>query len=81
MFVPARIFSLEYIRQMLNMDDLHFVSSKKKTQFKLKSHVGPYIVNTRVETKEVDKLLKEMKFKLKFTWYYDPLGIILKMRV
>lgn len=25
-FVPARIFALEYSRQMLNMDEVHFVS-------------------------------------------------------
>lgn len=57
-FVSIRIFTLEYIRHMLNMDELHFVSNKKKTYFKLKAHVGPYIVNTRVETKEVEELLK-----------------------
>lgn len=50
-FVPIRIFSLEYSRQMLNMDEVHFVSYKKKAQFKLKAHIGPYIMNTKVAAK------------------------------
>ena len=36
-FIPMRIFSLEYIRQMINMDEIHFVAAKKKTQFKIKN--------------------------------------------
>jgi len=50
-FVPIRILSLEYSRQTLNMDELYFVLNKKKPQFKLKAHVGPYIVNTRATKK------------------------------
>jgi hypothetical protein len=29
-YVPVQIFALEYIRQMINLDDIHFVSLKKK---------------------------------------------------
>jgi hypothetical protein len=29
-YLPVRIFSLEYIRQIINSDDIHFVSLKKK---------------------------------------------------
>lgn len=36
-YVPFRIFSLEYIRSMIHMDELHFVSGKRKSQFKLKA--------------------------------------------
>ena len=28
-YLPVRIFSLEYIRQIINSDDIHFVSLKK----------------------------------------------------
>jgi hypothetical protein len=31
-YVPVRIFDLEYIRQIMNSDDIHFVSLKKKQQ-------------------------------------------------
>lgn len=30
-YVPMRIFSLEYIRQIINMDELHFISGKRKS--------------------------------------------------
>jgi len=63
------------------MDELHFFSNKKKAQFKLKESVGPYIINTKVVVKEVEGILKQMKFKPSFTWSYDPLGIISKIRV
>lgn len=66
---------------MLNMDDLYFVSRKKNSQFKLKAHIGPYIVNARAMGKEAYEILKKMNFKFTFTWSYYPLGIISKLRV
>jgi len=35
-YLPVRIFSLEYIRQMINSDDIHFLSLNKKQQLKIK---------------------------------------------
>jgi hypothetical protein len=35
-YLPVRIFALEYIRQMINSDDIHFVSFKKKQQLRIK---------------------------------------------
>ena len=42
-FLSMMIFSLEYIRLMINMDEIHFVVAKKKSQFKIKTHIGPFI--------------------------------------
>jgi len=80
-YLPIRIFALEYIRQRLNVDEVHFVATKKKSQFKLKAQVGHFICNTRETREEVDRLLKEMKFGLSFTWSYNPMGVISKLRV
>lgn len=77
-FIPIRIFSLEYIREMINMDQLHFVATNKKARFKTKNHVGPFICNVRAVGNEVEKLLRQMNFKLSFTWSYEPLGVISK---
>lgn len=66
---------------MLNLDDIHFVVAKKKSQFWIKALVCPFICNTRLEREEVDMILKEMKFNLSFTLSYDPWGIISKLRV
>jgi hypothetical protein len=44
-YLPVRIFSLEYIRQIINSDDIHFVSLKKKKQLKIKGNIGSFICN------------------------------------
>jgi hypothetical protein len=80
-YLPMRIFSLEYIRQMINSDDIHFVSLKKKQQLRIKGKIGSFICNSRGVGEEADKLLKEMKFEVSFLWHYDPCGIISEMRV
>ena len=36
---------------------------------------------TLEQGEEAYKLLKEMKFSLSFTWLYDPLGVISRLRV
>ena len=57
------------------------MATKKKFQFKLKAKVGPFIRNTRAIGEGVNKLLKEMKFGLSFTWSYDPMGVISRLKV
>lgn len=52
-FLPVRIFALEYIRQMINVDEIHFVAAKKKSQFRIKSEIGPFIYNSRATGEEV----------------------------
>jgi len=40
-FVPMRLFGLEFIRQSLNVDQVHFVPMKKGFFFKFPKEVGP----------------------------------------
>jgi len=47
-YVPMRLFSLEYYRQLINSDLNHFHSTKKKAQLKFKDHLGPFIMNKKV---------------------------------
>jgi hypothetical protein len=72
---------LEYIRQIMNSDDIHFVSLKKKQQLRIKGQIGSFICNNRGAGDEADRLLREMKFTTSFTWHYDPYGIISEMKV
>jgi hypothetical protein len=65
----------------MNLDDIHFVSLKKKQQLRIKGQIGSFICNSRGAGEEADIMLKEMKFFMNFTWHYDPCGIILEMRV
>jgi hypothetical protein len=80
-YFPVRIFSLEYIRQMINSDDIHFVAFKKKQQLRIKGQIGSFICNNRAAGEEANKLLKEMKFSLSFPWQYDPYGVITETRL
>jgi hypothetical protein len=79
-YVLVRIFSLEYIRKMINSDDIHFVYLNKKQQLRIKGQIGYSICKIRVVGEEADKLLKEMKFNTSFLWPYDPCGITAEMR-
>ena len=80
-FVTTRIFALEYLRQLLNVDEINFIASRKRTQFKLKNQIGPFIVNNRKSANEINVKLKEYKFPYSFMWNYDPQGILSTMRV
>ena len=79
-YLPIRIFALEYIRQMINSDDIHFVSLKKKQQLRIKSQIGSFICNNRAAREEANNSLEEMNFNLSFPWNYDPFSIIAENR-
>jgi hypothetical protein len=80
-YLPVRIFTLEYIRKMINSDDIHFMSLKKKQQLRIKGQIRSFIYNSRGIGEEADRLLKEMIFFVSFTWHYDPCGVIFEMRI
>jgi hypothetical protein len=80
-YLPMRIFSLEYIRKIINSDDIHFVSLKKKQQLIIKGKIESFICNRQGVGEEAHKMLKEMKFFASFIWHYDPCGIIFEMRI
>jgi hypothetical protein len=75
-----RFFSLEFIRQRLNYDHVNFLANKKKTSFKLKKEVGPFIVKDKSALQEEEEHLKEMGLELAETWNYDPHGVITARR-
>jgi hypothetical protein len=72
-FLTLRVFSLEFIRQHLNYDHVNFLANKKKTSFKLKKEVGPFIVKDKSTLQEVEERLKEMGLEL------TKLGIMILM--
>ena len=65
---------------MINSDDIHFVSLKKKQQLRIKGQIGIFICNSRAVGEEAEKILKKMKFNTSFIWKYDPSGIITEMK-
>jgi hypothetical protein len=77
-FLTLRIFSLEFIRKSLNVDEFHFIPKRKKTIFKPKKEIGLFIVHTKSALQVVETMLQELGFEKGTTWKYDPLGVISK---
>lgn len=65
-YLPMRLFSLEYFRKMIGVDEVQLLASRKKTQFKMKNQMGPFICNTKEVGPEADKILQQFKFKKSF---------------
>lgn len=80
-YLPMRIFSLECFRHIINSNEVHFLFSRKKTQFKVKNQLGPFICKNREARPEAVRLLQQMKFKNSFIWKYDLHGVISKLRL
>ena len=53
-FLPLRVFAIEFIRQSLSTCQMHFLLRNKEARFKLKAQVQPFTVNTKAVEKEVD---------------------------
>jgi hypothetical protein len=66
---------------MINSKSIHFVSFKKKQQLKIKGWIGYFICNSQDAGEEANKILKEMKFIVSFSWNYDPCKIIAETRL
>ena len=62
-FLTTRIFSLEYIQQIITMDDLHFVAKKLTQMFKVPQEIGPFLVKQRTALKVVEALVRGMAFE------------------
>ena len=56
-FLTMRVFPLEFIRQSLNVDDIHFIPRRKMTNFKPKREVPPFIVVNRSTLQVVESML------------------------
>lgn len=80
-YIPMRLFSLEYYRQMINPDETHFMKAKKKAQQRIKDHLGPFICNNRRAGKETEKILERLRLKKRFIWTYDPHSFICDRRM
>ena len=78
-----RLFSLEYFRQMINSDIIHFCNAKKKAQLRIKSQLGPFVCNSRDAGKEAKIILEDyLKLQKIFYWVpYDPNRFICDRRM
>lgn len=82
-YVPMRLFALEYLRQMINADLLHFYNAKKKAHLRIKNQLGPFVCNTREAWREAKIILEDhLKLQKSFGWIpYDPNSFICDRRM
>ena len=50
----------------MNSNEVNFVSAKKRTQFKVKNQLDPFIYNSREAGQEEDPILQQSEFPKQF---------------
>ena len=63
-FLTHRVFVLEYISDMVEMDDIHFMRTKKKTKLNFPMAMGAYVTNDQRYIKDSLKDLKHTNLPL-----------------
>lgn len=67
--MPMRVFALEFIRQILSVDLLHFVLAKKGYVFKMGQLVHPFVISIKQAFKIVEAMLEAMEFEKRQIWH------------
>ena len=77
-----RLFALEYYRQMIKSDQIHFTKAKKKAQLTMKDHLGPFVCKNREARKKAEEIIETtMKLKKSFGLDYDPHSFVCDRRI
>ena len=71
-FLTTRIFSLEFFRQILTVEEEHILNFRKSLDIKFPWEEGPYVVKSRDALPIIDNLLRSMRFSLGDASNYDP---------
>ena len=58
------VFVLEYISEMVEMDDIHFMRTKKKTRLNFPMSMGGYVTNDKRCIKDSIKALKQINLPI-----------------
>ena len=62
--LTPRVFVLEYISEMVEMDGIHFMRTKKKTKLNFPISTGGYVTNDKRCIKDSPKALKQINLPL-----------------
>ena len=58
--LTPRVFLLEYISEIVEMDDIHFMGTKKKTELNFPMSMGGYVKNDKICIKDSLEALKQI---------------------
>ena len=79
-FLTIRIFSLEFLRHKLTVEEEHILSFRKSLDMKFPKEARPYVVKSRASLPIIDNMLKSMGFHMGVAINYDPHQVISKRR-
>ena len=79
-FLTPRVFSMEFIRQELIVENEHFLNFKKSSKNKFPLKVVPFIMKNKVALTIIEGLLQDMNFMKTSKINYDPHHIISQSR-
>ena len=71
-FLTNKIFSLEFLKQKLTVEEEHILNFRKILDMKFPWEEGPYVVKSRAALPIIDNVLKNMGFSLGTAMNYDP---------
>ena len=69
-------FFLEYVSQMIEVDNIHYLQSKKKARIVFPISMGGYLINHKRGIMTVLQIIKNLSLPLDSTWKYAPHFII-----
>jgi hypothetical protein len=79
-YIPPRLFSLEYCRKILMADELLSLSKSKNDSFSLLAKVSSFLIKSRPSIDYINKLLTSYHLKKDISWNFDPYHVISKER-
>lgn len=71
-FTTKRLFSFEYLRQRLIVENDNFLKYKKASSMKFNFTLEPFVVNSAYAITVVDQTLRSMNFEIDKALRYDP---------
>jgi hypothetical protein len=80
-YIPPWILVLDYIRQRLSFDYLHFISKTQNSSFVFPIQVFSLVIKSWFALNIVNKMTSSFGFRMGNIWKYGPYHIISKQHV
>ena len=75
-FTSRRLFSLEFLRQRLIVENDNFIKHKKVSSLKFLFTLEPFVVKSVLVANIIDQILRSMGFEIDKSLIYDPKGVM-----
>ena len=80
-FTTRRLFDLEFLRQILIVENDNFLKNKNASSMKFNFTLEPFVVRSIYAITVVDQILKSMNFQIDRSLKYDPKKVVHQRRL